>query len=111
MQRETMRISVLQLEGNTDSRTDVGVPTIAFFCGSNPEPTSEEKTEDGFLGMIYSLIHQLICLWPPVLDDKLENFDITRFASLDASPASWYVPHPLISEQKRHPESRSPLIE
>jgi hypothetical protein len=76
------------------SSVDLKIPVISFFCDADPdddsdgEKKSSKVSEDPLLGMVYSLVHQLIGLLPPLLDPE-SRLTTARFDSLDGSNKSW----------------------
>ena len=72
------------------------VPSISFFCEAESDTNHLTdagiiKTQGGFLGLIYSLIHQIVCLWPPVMDN-IDYLNSNRFTSLNASESDSWTP-------------------
>lgn len=76
------------------SSVDLKIPVISFFCDADPdddsngEKKSSKVSEDPLLGMVYSLVHQLIGLLPPLLNPE-SRLTAARFDSLDGSNKSW----------------------
>ncbi|RMZ83959.1 hypothetical protein DV737_g1316, partial [Chaetothyriales sp. CBS 132003] len=72
------------------SAVDLGFPSISFFCEAIPEEKSVDdikraKTND-LTGLVFSLIHQLICLLPPILDEGTQ-IDPSKLESLSTNPS------------------------
>ena len=76
----------------TWTAVDLNFPTISFFCEAESDTVKSNKAgSSGYLGLIYSLIHQLICLWPPTLDG-VEDSWLNRLTSLNASELESWTP-------------------
>ncbi|CRG91387.1 hypothetical protein PISL3812_08435 [Talaromyces islandicus] len=62
------------------------IPAISHFCAASSHPSKEA----GLLGLVYSLIRQLIDLSPPMLDfDSNCDLSTERFNRLNGTMASW----------------------
>lgn len=82
------------------SAVDLGFPSISFFCEALPNEESEGndhvhndeesraspcETSD-YTGLVFSLIHQLICLWPPILETP-PHVTASQLSSLTKLPS------------------------
>lgn len=62
------------------------IPAISHFCAAS----SHQSKEAGLLGLVYSLIRQLIDLSPPMLDfDSNCDLSTERFHRLNGTMSSW----------------------
>jgi hypothetical protein len=68
----------------------LGIPIIAHACerGRPTVGSGESREEIGLIGLLYSLIRQLLTFLPPETSGKID-LSRTRFRELDGSAESW----------------------
>ena len=88
----------------TWSAVDNNVPSISFFCDAEPDApapsnnaeassTTHQAAANGLLGLLYSLIHQLICLWLPTMPSpSVQSLSPSRFTALNTSDSDSWTP-------------------